>query len=90
MPADPLTAPVGVLGVETVSGMAAKLAVTVFGTLIATVRGFVDPDASPTQFEKPYPAFAVAVTCTLVPLLCQVSPEGVTVPPPEAPTDVVK
>jgi len=89
VPVDPLLAPVGVVGVETVSGMAAKLAVTLFGVLIVTVTGFVEPEASPDQLEKLYPAFGAAVTCGLVPLLYQLSPEGLTVPPPEAPTDVV-
>jgi hypothetical protein len=78
-----------VVGVETVSAMAEKLAVTLRRAFIITVTGFVVPEASPDQPEKLYPAFGDAVTCALAPLICQVSPGGVTVPPPEAPTDVV-
>jgi hypothetical protein len=89
VPTDPLAGPLGVVGVETVSVMATKFAVTLLGALIVTVTGFVEPEASPDQLEKLYPVFGVAVTCGLVPLLYQLSPEGLTVPPPEAATDVV-
>jgi len=41
-----------VLGVETVSLMVIKFAVTARGRLIVTVSGFVDPEASPDQLEK--------------------------------------
>ena len=49
---EPLFCPLGVLGVETVSGMAEKLAVTVRRALIVIVSGFVVPEASPDQPEK--------------------------------------
>jgi hypothetical protein len=52
VPTDPLAGPLGVVGVETVSVMATKFAVTLFGVLIVTVKGFVDPEASPDQLEK--------------------------------------
>jgi hypothetical protein len=41
-----------VVGVETVSGTAVKLAVTLLAALIVTVRGFAEPEASPDQPEK--------------------------------------
>jgi hypothetical protein len=41
-----------VVGVETVSGIAEKLAVTLRRAFIVIVRGFVVPEASPDQPEK--------------------------------------
>jgi hypothetical protein len=52
--------------------------------------GVVIPERSPDQLLKLYPAFAVAETETLCPLLYQFVPEGLTVPPPDEPTEVVK
>jgi hypothetical protein len=52
VPAEPLVGPLGAVGVETVSVVDAKVAVTLRGVLIVTVRGFVDPEASPDQFKK--------------------------------------
>jgi len=49
---EPLFCPLGVLGVETVSGMAEKLAITLRRVVMVTVRGFVVPEASPDQPEK--------------------------------------
>ncbi len=47
----PLAVPLGVVGIETVSGMAVKLAVTLFGPLIVIDVGLVDPERSPDQLE---------------------------------------
>jgi hypothetical protein len=52
--------------------------------------GFVDPERFPDQLVKLYPAVAVAEIETLCPLLYQFVPEGLTVPPPDEPTEVVK
>jgi hypothetical protein len=60
------------------------------GPPIVNEAGFVDPLRSPVQFEKLYPALAVAETDTVCPLLYQLTPEGLTVPPPDGLTEVVK
>jgi hypothetical protein len=52
--------------------------------------GLVVPERSPDQLLKLYPAFAAAEIETLCPLLYQFVPEGLTVPPPEEPTEVVR
>jgi hypothetical protein len=64
------------------------LATTFFGPFIVMEAGFVDPERSPDQPPKLYPAFAVAVIWTLCPLLYQFVPDGLTVPPPD--TEVVR
>jgi hypothetical protein len=63
----PLKGPLGVVGIETVSGVAVKPAVTDLLALIVTVTGFVVPVASPLQLPNAYPAFAVAVSVTTSP-----------------------
>jgi len=52
VPAEPLVGPLGVVGVDTVSAMVEKLAVTLLRAFIVIVRGFVIPDASPDHPEK--------------------------------------
>jgi len=52
--------------------------------------GLVVPERSPDQSLKLYPVVAVAEIETLWPLLYQFVPEGLTVPPPDEPTEVVK
>jgi hypothetical protein len=52
--------------------------------------GLADPLRSPDQPEKLYSEPAVAEMETLCPPLCQFVPEGLTVPPPEGLTAVVK
>ena len=66
-----------------------KLATTLFGPFIVTEVGFVDPERFPDQLLKLYPGIAVAVIWTLCPLLYQFVPDGLTVPPPDEPTEVV-
>jgi len=51
--------------------------------------GLVVPERSPDQLLKLYPVVAVAEIETLCPLLYQFVPEGLTVPPPDEPTEVV-
>ncbi len=65
MPVTPLVDPVGAVGMDTVSAIDVKLAVTLFGPLITTEAGFVDPLRSPAQLEKPYPKLVLADTDTL-------------------------
>jgi hypothetical protein len=48
----PLAGPAGVVGVDTVSEMAAKFAVTVLGPLIVNEAGLVEPVKFPVQFVK--------------------------------------
>jgi hypothetical protein len=48
----PLAGPLGTLGVEIVSGMAAKLAVTFLFPLIVKVTGLVVPVTPPLQLLK--------------------------------------
>ena len=67
-----------------------KPAVTLFGPLIVMVVGLVAPVRPPDQLEKPYPVAALAETSTLLPLLYQFVPEGLTEPPPEGLAAVVK
>jgi hypothetical protein len=55
------------MGVEIVSGVAVKPAVTDLFPLIVTVTGFVVPLASPLQLPNVYPAFADAVSVTVSP-----------------------
>jgi hypothetical protein len=57
---------------------------------MVTEAGLVVPEKSPDQLLKLYPVVAVAEIETLWPLLYQFVPEGLTVPPPDAPTEVVK
>ena len=52
--------------------------------------GFVDPERSPDQFAKVYPALAVAEIETLCPLLYQFVPEGLTDPPAEGFAEFVR
>ena len=82
--------PLGAVGVDTVSVMATKLAVTVFEPFIDIEVGFVDPERFPDQLPNPYPALAAAETETLAPLLCHVVPEGTTTPPTEGLADVIR
>ena len=73
-----------------VSGMELKLAVTALRPFMVREAGLVLPERFPVQLLKVYPELAVAETGTLCPLLYQFVPEGVTVPPPEGLTVVVK
>ena len=73
-----------------VPGVAVKLAVTLFEPLIVTEAGLTEPVRSPDQVEKLYPVAGAAETWTLLPLLYQFIPEGVTEPPPEEPTEAVR
>jgi hypothetical protein len=41
-------------------GTVIKLATTLFGLFMVMEAGLTDPERSPDQFEKPYPALAVA------------------------------
>jgi hypothetical protein len=66
------------------------LATTFFGPFIVMEAGLVVPERSPDQLLKLYPVFAVAEIETLWPLLYQFVPEGLTVPPPDDPTEVVR
>jgi hypothetical protein len=52
--------------------------------------GLVVPEISPDQLLKLYPVVAVAEIETLCPLLYQFVPEGLTVPPPDELTEVVR
>jgi hypothetical protein len=66
------------------------LAVTLFGPPIVNDVGLAAPLKSPVQPEKLYPAPALADIGTLCPLLYQFTPDGLTVPPPDGATEVVK
>ena len=63
--------------------VATKFAVTLFGALIVTEVGLLDPDASPDQLEKRKPLLAVALTETTEPLSRKLDPLGDVVPPSE-------
>ncbi len=75
---------------ETVSVIAVKVAVTFLGLFMVMFMGLVVPVRSTDQPLKLYPVFAVAETETLCPLLCQLVPEGVTVPPADGLAVVVR
>jgi hypothetical protein len=71
-------------------GMALKFATTFLGLFMVMEAGLTDPERSPDQFEKLYPALAVAETEKVCPLLYQFVPEGLTVPAPDGLTEVVR
>ena len=75
---------------DTVSAIAVKVAVTFLGPFMVTLVGLIDPVRSTDQPLKLYPAFAAAETDTLCPLLYQLVPDGVTVPPADGLAVVVK
>jgi hypothetical protein len=80
----------GLILIVSVYWICVKLATTLFGPFIVMVAGFVEPERFPDQPLKLYPGIAVAVIWTLWPLLYQFVPDGLTVPPPDDPTEVVR
>jgi len=58
-----------------------KLAVMVLAAFIVTVEGFVDPERLPDQLVKAYPEEPAAEREMPCPLLYQLVPAGLTVPP---------
>ena len=67
-----------------------KFATMFFGLFMTIEEGLVAPERSPDQFENKNPVLAVAETEALCPLLYQLVSEGLTVPPPDGLTEVVK
>jgi hypothetical protein len=69
VPVVPLVGPLGVLGVETISGTDVKLAITFFGLFIVIEVGLAVPERSPLQLLKEYPELDIAVRVTCSPSL---------------------
>jgi len=68
----------------------AKLAVIVLAAFIVTVEGFVDPERLPDQLVKACPEEPAAERETPCPLLYQLVPAGLTVPPLAGLPEVVR
>jgi hypothetical protein len=90
VPVNPFVTFFGVVGVDNSSGIAVKLATSFIGPFIVKDMEELDPGTVPDQLANVRPKLGLAETETVLPLLYQVVPAGVTVPALDGLTEVAR